>query len=313
MKLGFIGLGRMGQGMARNLSKSGVDLLLFDINPAVIANFRQDGVKSANSVAELARRCDVVFTSLPGPAEVREVALGHDGVVANFEAGKTLFDLSTNSLSLVREIEIKCRQRGAFMLDAPVSGGPAGAASGDLVVWAGGDRATYEKHVDVLKLFAKVPRYVGSIGAGTVTKLAHNMLGYMLLLAQAEVFSLAKKAGVDALDLWEAFRFGVVGKQSPLDMLVNQFLPGKYDTPAFALKLAHKDVSLATSLARELGVPMRLANMTMEEMTEALGRGFGDWDSRAYLQLQLERAGVKIAIEPARLQAALERTAKPRT
>ena len=102
------------------------------------------------------------------------------------------------------------------------------------------------------------------------------------------MFSVAVKAGVEPLELWQAMRLGVVGKQSPRFMLTNQFLPGKFETPAFALKLAHKDVTLATNLAKELGVPMRLANMTLEEMTEALARGWGEQDSRAYLKLYLE-------------------------
>jgi 3-hydroxyisobutyrate dehydrogenase len=92
-------------------------------------------------------------------------------------------------------------------------------------------------------------------------------------------------------------------------MLVNQFLPGRYDPPAFALRLAHKDVKLATGLAKELGVPMRLANLTLEEMTEAIGRGMGNSDSRAYLPLQLERAGVDIAVDPAELAAAINEVA----
>ena len=138
-----------------------------------------------------------------------------------------------------------------------------------------------------------------------MTKLTHNLVGYMIMLSLAETFSMAVKAGVDPLELWEALRLGLVGQRSPLDMLTNQFLPGRYEPAAFALKLAHKDVALATSLGRELGVPMRLANLTMEEMTEALARGLGEQDSRAFLKLQLERAGVDIAVDPDRLQRAI--------
>jgi len=155
-------------------------------------------------------------------------------------------------------------------------------------------------------MIASAPHYVGAIGAGTVTKLTRNMVGYMIVHSMAEGFSMAVKAGLDPLDLWEALRLGVVGKASPLNMLVNQFLPGKYEPPAFALKLAHKDMSLATTLGRELGVPMRLANLPLEEMAEALGRGFGAQDSRSFLKLQLERAGVEIAVDPDRLREAVK-------
>lgn len=305
-QVGFIGLGRMGRGMAANLVKAGVQLVVFDADAGATKALVDAGARAASSVAELAGQVAVVFTSLPGPAQVEEVVLGPDGILANMAPGLVLFELSTSSLSLNRRIHDAFKNKGGSMFDAPVSGGPAGAASGDLALWIGGDKEVYERHVDLLRKFSDKPRLVGPIGAGTVTKLVHNMTGYMLLEMMAEVFSLGVKAGVDPLDLWEALRLGVVGKQSPLFMLTNQFLPGKYETPAFALKLGHKDVMLGTALAKELGVPMRLANMTLEEMTEALGRGWGEQDSRAFLKLQLERAGVQIAVEPERLQRAIE-------
>ena len=304
MKTGFIGLGRMGQGMARNLLKSGTPLIVFDRDPAAARALGEAGADVAPSIGELTQQVGVIFTSLPGPLQVEEVALGPGGILENIKSGATLFDVSTNSLSLVRRINQLFAQKGASMLDAPVSGGPAGAASGDLVLWVGGDKEKFEQHFETLRTIGKSASYVGPIGAGTVTKLAHNMLGYTILLAQAEVFSMAVKAGVDPLDLWEALRLGLAGKGSPLDMLKNQFLPGKYEPPAFALKLAHKDVTLATGLAKELGVPMQLSELTLAEMTEALSRGMGEMDSRAYLQLQQERAGVRIAVEPDRLQRA---------
>ena len=113
------------------------------------------------------------------------------------------------------------------------------------------------------------------------------------------------KAGVEPLALWEAVRQGVLGRRRTFDGLINQFLPGIYDPPAFALRLAHKDVALATALGREKGVPMRLSNLALEEMTEALNRGWGNSDSRSSLKLQIERAGVEIAVDPERLKAAL--------
>lgn len=307
MKVGFIGLGRMGQGMARNLLKAGVQLVVFDVSADATRQLTEAGAKRAASVAELAQEVDVLFTSLPGPVQVEEVILGPQGVMANMRAGLVLFELSTSSLSLCRRIHAALAERGAVMLDAPVSGGPAGAASGDLALWIGGDKQVFEKHVDLLRAIGDKASHVGPIGSGLVTKLSHNLLGYMMQQCMAEVFSMATKSGMDPLDLWEAMWLGMVGRGSPMNMLVNQFLPGQYETPAFLMKLAHKDVTLATSLGKELGVPMRLANMALEEMTEALARGFGEQDSRAVLKLQLERAGVEIAVDPERIKQAVAR------
>lgn len=307
MKVGFIGLGRMGQGMARNLLKAGVQLVVFDMSADATRQLTEAGAQAAASVAELAQQVDVLFTSLPGPVQVEDVILGPQGVMANMRPGLVLFDLSTSSLSLCRRIHAAFAERGAVMLDAPISGGPAGAASGDLALWVGGDKQVFEQHLDLLRAIGNKASHVGPIGSGTVAKLSHNLLGYMFLGSMAEVFSMATKAGMDPLDLWEAMRLGMVGRGSPMNMLVNQFLPGKYEPAAFAMKLAHKDMTLATTMAKELGVPMRLANMTLEEMTEALARGFGEQDSRAYMKLQLERAGVSIAVDPERLQQAVAR------
>jgi 3-hydroxyisobutyrate dehydrogenase len=310
MEVGFIGLGRMGQGMALNLVRAGVSLTVFDTNPEALRVLQEAGARVASDVAQLAKGSDVVFTSLPGPPQVEQVVFGAGGILENMREGLVLFELSTSSLSLARRLHAAFAERGGAMLDAPISGGPAGAASGDLALWVGGDREVFDRHLDLLKTVGKTPRHVGDIGAGTVTKLSHNVLGYMIMESLAEVFSLATKAGVDPLELWEALRLGLVGKASPLELLVKQFLPNTYEPPAFALRLAHKDVTLATGMARELGVPMRMANLTMEEMTEALGRGLGDSDSRSFLKLQVERAGVEIAVDPERLQAAVERVAK---
>jgi 3-hydroxyisobutyrate dehydrogenase len=156
----------------------------------------------------------VIFTSLPGPPQVEEVILGSGEVGENLRDGLVLFELSTSSLLLARRIHGVVAEKGASMLDAPVSGGPAGAASGQLTLWVGGERAVFDKHVELLRAFANAPHYVGAIGAGIVTKLMHNMLGYSIMLSLAEAFSPAVKAGPDPLDLWEALRLGLVGKGS---------------------------------------------------------------------------------------------------
>ena len=127
----------------------------------------------------------------------------------------------------------------------------------------------------------------------------------MIQTALAEAFTMGVKAGVDPLTLWKAVRNGVTGRRRTFDGLAEHFLPNVYDPPRFALKLAHKDVSLATQVGREVGVPMRLANLTLEEMTEALGRGWEGRDSRSSMILQQERAGLDIKVDPADIAALL--------
>jgi 3-hydroxyisobutyrate dehydrogenase-like beta-hydroxyacid dehydrogenase len=207
----------------------------------------------------------------------------------------------------VRRLHAAFAQRRVHMLDAPVSGGPRGAKTGQLAIWVGGEQAIFDKHKPLLDAIGDQARFVGPIGAGSVAKLVHNCAGYAIQCALAEVFTLGVKGGVEPLALFEAVRQGAAGRRRTFDGLVDQFLPGSYDPPSFALRLAHKDVSLATALGRELGVPMRLANLTLEEMTEALNRGWGERDSRVAMLLQQERAGVQIEVANDRLRAALDR------
>ncbi len=306
MTIGFIGLGRMGRGMAANIARNHSEaLVVYDVNPDAMAALVGLGATAAGSVAEVVAGSRVLFTSLPGPTEIEEVVLGADGVIAHIQPGSTYVDLSTSSYELVGRIEHAVGAQGADMLDAPVSGGPAGAESGTLALWVGGERELFDRHLPLLQSFASDPRYVGELGLGTITKLANNMAAHMIKLALAEVFSMAVRAGIDPLDLWEHLRVGFVGRRSPLDLLTNQFLPGRYDSPANTLAIAHKDMSLGAAAGRALGVPMRLAALTQEEMTEAMRRGFADEDARSYLKLQLQRAGVEIAVDPKRLAEAL--------
>src|SRR5437868_6050398 len=125
-------------------------------------------------LAEVAEQCEVVFCSLPTPADVELVALGADGVLAGFKKGSVLFDLSTNSPTVVRAIHAKFAEKGVHMMDAPVSGGPKGAATGKLAIWVGGDKEIFDKHKHVLDGMSDQARYVGPIGAGSVAKLVHN-------------------------------------------------------------------------------------------------------------------------------------------
>jgi 3-hydroxyisobutyrate dehydrogenase-like beta-hydroxyacid dehydrogenase len=307
MQVGFIGLGTMGAHMARNLQKTGTRLVVHDARRAAAEPYLAGGAVWAETPRNMAEQCEVVFTSLPGPPEVEAVALGSDGLLSGMRKGAVYFDLSTNSPTVVRRICAAFAERGVHMLDAPVSGGPKGAESGKLALWVGGERAIFDRHKALLDAMGDRARYVGPIGAGSVAKLAHNCASFALQTVLAEVFTLGVKGGVDPLALFEAVRQGATGRRRTFDGLIDQFLPNTYDPAAFALRLAHKDVTLATALGRELGVPMRLSNMTLEEMTEALNRGWAGRDSRVAMLLQQERAGVSIQVDPAKLKEAVAR------
>ncbi len=299
MQVGFIGLGTMGGRMAANLQRAGHTLVINDIRPDAGAELLAGGARWADSPRALAAASDVVLTSLPGPPEVETVA---GGLLEGCRQGSVWFDLSTSSPTLARRLHARCAERDVAMLDAPVSGGPAGAGSGKLAIWVGGDPEVFNAHRSVLDAIGDQVVYVGPSGAGCVTKLVHNCAGYAIQAAMAEVFSLGVKAGVDPLALWQSVRQGAVGRSRTFDRLVNQFLAGTFEPPSFALALAHKDMMLATELGRELHVPMRVANLALDELTEALNRGWGARDSRAAMLLQEERAGVEIKVAPERLR-----------
>ena len=306
MKVGFIGLGTMGASMATNLQRAGHALVVNDLREEAASPHLAAGAEWADTPRLVAASVEVVLTSLPGPPEVEHVALGEDGLLAGMRPGTAFIDLSTNSPSLLRALHARFGERQIEVLDAPVSGGPAGARSGQLAVWVGGDEAVFRRYKPLLDAVGDQVMYVGPIGAGLVTKLVHNCAGYAIQAVLAEVFTLGVKAGVEPLALWQAVRQGALGRRRTFDRLTEQFLPGMFEPPAFALRLAHKDMLLATDLARELLVPMRLSDLALEDLTEALNRGWGGRDSRAAMLLQEERAGVRIQVEPERLRAAVE-------
>ena len=307
MRVGFIGLGTMGASMASNVQKAGHALVVHDVRTEAATAHLAAGATWAKTAREVAEASDVVLTSLPGPAEVEAVALADDGLLAGLTQDKAFFDLSTNSPTVVRRLHARFAERGIPVLDAPVSGGPRGARTRKLAIWVGGDEAVFQRFKPVLDAMGDQVIRVGAIGAGSVAKLVHNMTTYCVQTALAEVFTLGVKAGVEPLDLWQAVRYGATGRQRTFDRLADGFLLGAYDPPSFALRLAHKDVSLAVALGREHRVPMRVANLVLEEMTEALNRGWADRDSRSPMLLQEERAGVRVRADEAAIAAVLAR------
>ena len=306
MKVGFIGLGTMGGSMAYNTIQGGHDLVVHDIRRESATRHLEAGATWADSPREVAEASDIVFTSLPGPTEVEAVFLGEDGILQGMSAGKVYFDLSTSTPNLIRRIHDIASGQGVEVLDAPVSGGPRGAESRNLAIWVGGDKDVFDRCRPTLDAIGDKAYYVGPIGCGAIAKLVHNCAGYVIQTALAEVFTMGVKAGVEPLALWQAVRRGAQGRRGTFEGLAEHLLPGKFDPPDFALRLARKDVDLAVGVGREYDVPMRLANLALQEMTEAMNRGWGDRDSRVAMLLQEERAGVEVRVDEEVLRAALE-------
>lgn len=306
MQVGFIGLGTMGSSMAYNTLQGGHDLVVHDMNRDAAGRHLEAGATWADTPHDVAKLSQVIFTSLPGPAEVEAVALGEQGILHGASAGKVYFDLSTSSPTLIRRLHDVFAERGIHVLDAPVSGGPHGARTRNLAIWVGGDKRLYEQYKPVLDAIGDKAYYVGPIGTGAIAKLVHNCSGYMIQTALAETFTMGVKAGVEPLALWQAVRRGALGQRGVFEGLAAHLLPGDFDPPDFALRLARKDVALAVEVGRELDVPMRLANLTLAELTEALNRGWGGRDSRVAQLLQEERAGTQVRVPRDVLQQVLD-------
>jgi len=295
MRIGFIGLGNMGGPMALNLMKAGHALVVHDVRSEAAKPHLEKGARWAETPRATAQGAELILTSLPGPKEVEAVALGSDGIIHGAEKGAIFADLSTSSPSLIRLIHGVFKDRGIHVLDAPVSGGVWGAQRGTLQIMVGGDEALYRQVKPVLGAMGDKVGYMGEIGCGTIAKLVHNLIGICTRIVVAEGFTLGVKAGVRPEALLEAVKGGAFGQ----GLLLTQVLPeivfkGDFDTVRFALKLARKDLGLATELARECNVPMAMAALAEQEMIEAIGRGWGDKDYAAPFMLQEERAGVKV-------------------
>ncbi|MCH8107596.1 MAG: NAD(P)-dependent oxidoreductase [Chloroflexi bacterium] len=293
--VGFIGLGNMGGGMSLNIQKAGYPMVVYDLREEAAKPLLEGGARLAGSPAEVARLSDVTFTSLPGPKEVEAVATGLEGVLEGIRPGAIWVDLSTSRPTLIREIEPRFREKGAHVLDAPVSGGKSGAASRNLAVMVGGERDIFDRIKPLLEAFGDKVFYAGSIGAGSVSKLVHNMIGHGVRQAIAEGLTLGVKAGVDAESLWECVRRGSLGRMNVLhEGIVRTVFRGEFEPASFALSLARKDVGLATDLGREFNVPMPVANLAEQIAIEAMNRGWGDRDSSVTFLLQEEQAGVEV-------------------
>lgn len=297
MNVGYIGLGNMGEPMARNLLTDGYTVTVFDQRrEAATSLIEEHGAVWADSPREVAQASETVFTSLPGPPEVEEVALGDKGIIHGIKPGSIYVDLSSISPNTARKVYGAFKEKGADVLDSPVSGGKVGAASRVMVLMVGGDDDVFERARPLLEHLGDKIIHTGPIGTGSVCKLVHNSIAATSRLAVVEGFTLGVKAGVDPMKMWRAVRWGMFGRHAPVQGYGENLFAGKFDPASFALKLAAKDQSLAIQLARETEVTVPLNSLAEQILLEAMSRGWGERDSSAAEILQEEKAGVQVRI-----------------
>ena len=294
MQVGFIGTGSIGTPMALNLNEK-YPLIVHDLTREKTTALLEKGATWAASPKELAAKCDVIHTCLPGPKEATQVVLGEDGIIAGVRKGSVYIDHTTNSPELVREISAKLNQQGVEMLDAPVSGGTEGARIKQLLLMVGGKESTYRKYENILSSMGDVI-YTGNIGNGMISKITHNCACLCLAVSMMENWSVAIKAGLAPEKIVEVFQKAAIGRNSDIHMrFPNTLFQGNFD-PVFALHIAKKDITLATDLAKSYGVPVRVSELVLQEYIEAVNRGWGKFDSSIALKLQEERSGVEVRL-----------------
>ncbi|WP_168582399.1 2-hydroxy-3-oxopropionate reductase [Gephyromycinifex aptenodytis] len=281
MKVGFIGLGIMGKPMAKNLLNAGHELVVLDRSDAS-AELTELGASSASSAAEMAAQVELVITMVPDSPQVREVALGADGLIEGAREGLVYVDMSSISPITSREVAAALAAKGVKMLDAPVSGGEPKAIDGTLAVMVGGDEQTLAKVEGVLDVMAGSVTYVGPIGAGNIAKLANQVVVALNIAAVAEAFTLAQKAGVDPAMVLAAIRGGLAGS-AVLDAKGPMMLDGNI-TPGFRINLHIKDLNNALATSHEVGVPLPLTAAVREMMTALAVDGYDTSDHSALVR-----------------------------
>jgi 2-hydroxy-3-oxopropionate reductase len=255
-KVGFIGLGIMGKPMAKNLLKAGYSLVVYRELSAA-------GAETASSPKEVAEKADVIITMLPNSPQVREVVCGKDGLLEGIRKGQIVIDMSSIAPLVSRELCAILKEKGADMLDAPVSGGQEKAEKGTLAIMVGGSASVYEKVKPILDKMGS-STWVGESGAGQVTKLVNQTIVAINIAAVAEGMGLAEKAGVDTRKVFEAIRKGLAGSQCLEDKAPRMF-EGRYD-PGFRINLHIKDLGNVLDTGHSLHNAMPLASSVMEMM-----------------------------------------------
>jgi len=292
IRVGVIGLGKMGKPMTRNLLKAGFPVTVHNRSAASTQELVGEGAVDGGSPKGVAEAADVVITSLPDPAAVRDVYLGADGLVASAKANQLFIDTSTIDPGLSRELAEKFASREAAFLDAPVSGGVAGAEAGSLTIMAGGSAEAFEKAAPVLQVIGEKLHLVGASGAGTVVKLANQLLVGINMAAVAEALVLGVKAGADPAKMLEVLSTSF-GSSRMLDRGVPLIMDRNFagGTP---VDLIRKDLGLIDDLANELGVPLSTGNQARSVFDRAHDAAYGADDMTAIVRPIESDAGVEV-------------------
>jgi 3-hydroxyisobutyrate dehydrogenase-like beta-hydroxyacid dehydrogenase len=292
-KIGFIGVGAIGAPMAQRLIEKGYPLLIFDISEEAVRPLIKVGAQLAKSAAHVASQAEIVLVSLPTPDVVRNVALGSNGL-ATGSAIKIYVDLSTTGPKIAQEVSIALREKGIEALDAPVSGGIAGAKKGTLTIMLSGSKAAAERIRPILANIGKNVIYIGDKpGLGQMMKLVNNLLSGTALAAASEAFVLGVKSGLDPNVMLKVInsssgRMGAIEDKFPKAILSRTFDWG------FKTDLIYKDIKLCLDRAEEIGVPMWIGNAVRQLWAYAVSQGGGPQDFTTIIKYIESWAGVEV-------------------
>ncbi|HVR74195.1 MAG TPA: NAD(P)-dependent oxidoreductase [Planctomycetota bacterium] len=287
LKIAFIGLGNMGYPMAVNLLGAGFEVTVQNRTRSKAESLAPRGAIVADSPAEAARDADLVLACLASVEQSRELFLGEGGIVRSARPGQVLADHATVDLETSRAVHAAARDRGASFLDAPISGGPGGAAEATLSIMVGGDANAFDRALPAFSAMGKTIVHMGPAGAGTATKLANQLLVSTHSLAICEAFLLARTAGVDLEKLFEVLR-NSWGSSRMLERNAPRLIQRDFGPSAAPLRNLHKDVSIILRFARENGLTLPSAAEADRVYSTLLGEGKAEWDLTAALLL-LER------------------------
>ena len=291
--VGFIGLGIMGRPMAKNLMEAGHDLVVHNRSPEKAEELAGEGATAAGSPREVAEKCDVVITMLPDSPQVEEVLAGEGGVFEGIRDGALIVDMSTISPVVTEGLAEKAKERGASLLDAPVSGGDVGAIEGTLSIMVGGEEADFERAKPLFEVMGKTVTHVGPTGAGQVTKAANQIVVALTIEAVSEALVLGSKGGVSPEKILDVLGGGLAGNKV-MEVKREKFLSHTFD-PGFRSELHHKDLGIALAAGREYGVALPVTAVVDQMLLTMKKKGWGGEDHSALLRIIEDQSAHEIS------------------